>query len=269
MVLRCCLKHDLCLGIAKHLYLQNMAKIKFGAIVTDMRGKVGSQVFSKNKSGAYVRSQKVNVVSSTADQVTVRNRLVSFSQGWRSLNQSDRDAWNNAVDSFRHTNVFGNVINPSGFDLYVKLNFNLDQVGIAPLTLPPLPGLVQNVSSLAVFSESVSPSIFVAYDNSSLSSDHKLILSATACISTGINYVKNRLRVIRVIDLSEVSPLNVSVEYLAKFISITASTRISVSMIGINTVTGQKSSPLSASCIVGNEAGLDFNEALDTGIPLT
>ncbi len=70
-----------------------MAKIKFGAIVTDMRGKVGSQVFSRNKSGAYARSFKVNVLSATPAQITTRNRLAGFSAAWRSLTQEQRDSW--------------------------------------------------------------------------------------------------------------------------------------------------------------------------------
>ena len=34
-----------------------MAKIKFGMMMTDASGKLGGQVFSKNRGGSYVRTK--------------------------------------------------------------------------------------------------------------------------------------------------------------------------------------------------------------------
>lgn len=227
-----------------------MAKIKFGAIVTDMRGKVGSHVFSKNKSGAYARSFKTNVVSNTDSQQVVRQRLAMFSTQWSSLTQSQRDNWNSSVAAFKHTNVFGNVINPSGFDLYVKLNCNLDQIGIAPLTVPPVPGLVQNVSSLSLMSNEDSAVFEVTFDRSAISDDIVLVLNATSSISPGKNYVKNLLRQIHVLTDDNVSPYDAYAAYTAKFGVPQANARVSISMVGVNAITGQKSAPLNATAIV-------------------
>ncbi len=245
-----------------------MAKIKFGAIVTDMRGKVGSQVFSKNRSGAYARSFKVNVLSATPAQVTTRNRLAGFSAAWRGLTQGQRDSWNGNVEAFKHTNVFGSIINPSGFDLYVKLNCNLDQVGVAALSTAPLPGVSANVGSVGIVADNVAPNFLVSFDASPVPAGHFLVLSATACISPGINYVKNRLRQIVILPVATASPYNGYADYIAKFLNLIASQRVSVSIVAVNNVTGQKTKPLYATTIVAGSSGLDFDQALDTGIPL-
>lgn len=246
-----------------------MAKIKFGAIVTDMRGKVGSQVFSRNRSGAYARSFKVNVVSSTPAQISARLVLSTLSSSWRTLTQFQRDSFNSAVTSFKHTNVFGSIISPSGFDLYVKLNCNLIQIGVSPIVIAPVPGIVQNVSSLSIVANSTSPLVSITFAGSGVSADHYFVLSATKCLSPGVNYVKNLLRAISIFPQSEPSPYDATASYLAKFTTITEGDRISVSIVSVNSVTGQKSSPLYATCIVQGGEGLDFTEALDTGIPLT
>ena len=246
-----------------------MAKIKFGAIVTDMRGKVGSQVFSKNRFGAYARGFKVNVISATPAQITARNRLATFSTAWRSLLQSTRDAWNEAVPNFKHTNIFGSIISPSGFDLYVKLNCNLDQIGIARLVNPPSPGLIQNVSNLSIAADQVAGTLTISFDDSLVSADHYFIFSTTNCISPGIKYVKNLLRAIAIVPQGTASPYNAFAEFIAKYGALVASQRISVSCVSVNSITGQKSAPVYATTLVAGLAGLDYTEALDTGIPLT
>jgi hypothetical protein len=49
-----------------------MAKIKFGMMMTDARGKLGGHVFSKNRSGAYVRTKVTPVNGQTTAQTGVR-----------------------------------------------------------------------------------------------------------------------------------------------------------------------------------------------------
>lgn len=246
-----------------------MAKVKFGAIVTDMRNKVGSQVFSRNRSGAYVRGFQTSVPSSTASQVIVRNRLATLASNWSLLTQSQRDAWNAAVSAFLHTDIFGSVFRPSGFDLFCKLNANLLQIGGSQIDVPPLPGSTPAVSSLSITAESVTPSVFVSIGETDISSGYKVVIMCTACISPGINYVKHLVREVVIITPSGAGTYDISAEYITKFSTITSTKRISVCAIVVNETTGQKSIPLWATCIVGASAGLDFNQALNTGIPLT
>lgn len=245
-----------------------MAKIKFGAIVTDMRNKVGSQVFSKNRYGAYVRSSPLNVVSSTPAQVAVRSRFATFSTAWRSLTQLQRDCWNNAVIDFMHTDVFGATVRPSGFDLYVKLNCNLDQVGIAPISIPPAPTMLAFIASISLTATELGPVVTLDFDSSNLTSDYTIVVSATAPISAGKRYVKNLLRQIAVLPWNTATPCDITSEYVTKFGAPTGDSRISMSLVVVNNISGLKSAPVYGTCIVAPPAGLDYTQALDTGIPL-
>jgi len=122
--------------------LNIMAKIKFGMMMTDARGKLGGQVFSKNKGGAYIRTKVTPVNPATVAQQLVRAIFAFFSQNWRALTEAQRTAWNAAVSNFTSTDIFADVRTPSGFNLYKKLNQNLLLISAAPIATPPLPQTV-------------------------------------------------------------------------------------------------------------------------------
>lgn len=114
-------------------------KIKFGAFVVDGRGKIGGTVFSKNKGGAYAKNKVTPVNPNTVFQQAVRSVFGFISANWRGLTNAQREAWNNAVNQWQSTNIFADVITPSGKALYQKLNTALVNIGFDPLELPPSP----------------------------------------------------------------------------------------------------------------------------------
>lgn len=113
-----------------------MALIKFGMMMTDARGKLGGQVFTKTRSGATVRTKVTPTNPQTAAQQTARGILSSLSASWRNLTEEERRGWNSAVDGFVRTNIFGDTYNPSGKNLFVGLNANLQSAG-KPTNLEP------------------------------------------------------------------------------------------------------------------------------------
>lgn len=117
-----------------------MAKIKFSAIaVTDMRGKSGGSVFSKNKGGSYTKNFVVPSNPATVAQQAVRALFGSIASLWRSLTQPQRNGWNSKAPSFPYTDVFGDTKTLSGFGLHQKLNGNLQNSGQSLLSDAPDP----------------------------------------------------------------------------------------------------------------------------------
>ena len=106
-------------------------KIKFGALVVAGRGKIGGHVASRNRAGAYLRTKVTPVNPATVYQVAVRNRLAGISTDWRGLTAAQRTAWNAAVSDYAKTDIFGDIRNPSGFNLHQKLNNNLVNIAKA------------------------------------------------------------------------------------------------------------------------------------------
>ena len=113
-------------------------KLKFGALVVAGSGKIGGHVASKNRGGAYLRTKVTPSNPRTALQSQARGILGSLSTQWGLLTEAQRKAWNDAVANFSKTDIFGDIKNPSGINLFVKLNANLINSGQAQLTLPPV-----------------------------------------------------------------------------------------------------------------------------------
>ena len=116
-----------------------MAKVKFTAVVADMRNKLNGSVFARNRGGAYVRTKVTPLNPQSVRQVAARNLLTSLAQGFRSLSQAQITAWNEAVTQWQTTDIFGDLVSPTGLALYVRLNSNISNGGGTLITTPPAP----------------------------------------------------------------------------------------------------------------------------------
>jgi len=114
-----------------------MAKIKFGMMMTDARGKLGGQVFTKTRSGATVRTKVTPVNPKTSFQGSVRNAFANISRQWALLDPEERNGWNTGVSDYAKTNVFGDTYLPSGKSLFQQINNNLSTAGASLVQTVP------------------------------------------------------------------------------------------------------------------------------------
>lgn len=117
-----------------------MAKIKTSALVADIRGKVGGNVFSRNLGGAFVRVFTAPLNPQSNAQTVIRERVAHLSTLWRTLADGVRDSWNAAAANFPFEDVFGDTRFLSGQQLFMKFQSNLLAIDEDPVTAAPLPG---------------------------------------------------------------------------------------------------------------------------------
>ena len=170
-------------------------KIKFGAIVTDGRGKIGGHVASKNRGGAYLRTKVTPSNPNTVAQTTARSLLGSLSQGWSTLSDTARLAWNGAVNDYAKTDIFGDIKNPSGLNLYVKLNSNLANIGLPVVSVPPAKQEMPSSQLLTAVLDVSSNTLALTFD-ASMPDYTYVLVRATPAMSAGVSFVKSQLRVI-------------------------------------------------------------------------
>lgn len=197
-----------------------MAKIKFGMMMTDARGKLGGQVFSKNKGGAYVRTKVTPANPQTADQTARRSLFAAISQSWSGLTASQISAWNEAVESWKSTDIFGDLLAPTGKELYQRLNNQLQVVGGSALTSPPAKIELPNspITAVAVGIAAATVTLTGAYTTTGTI----IQVFATTQLSAGTSFVKNKLRQIYVADCASIVPADIYSAYVAKFGAPTA-----------------------------------------------
>jgi len=225
-------------------------KVKFGAIIVDGRNKIGGHVLSKNRAGAYMRTKVTPVNPQTVAQLNVRNRFAGLSSAWKDLTPAERLAWNSVVAAYAKTDIFGDLKNPSGFNLHQALNNNLLNVGESAITSPLDAAAVDAFVSMSFTIENAVESLSIVFADV-IAANHKVVVLATPAISPGRYNVKNRYRQIAVLDSTDVTPYDALADYSAVFGAIGATDmKVFISMFQINTDTGQAGLPIAASALI-------------------
>jgi hypothetical protein len=226
-------------------------KMKFGALVADGRGKIGGHVASKNRSGAYLRTKVTPVNRQTASQTTIRNRLANLSQAWRSLTENQRAAWNAAVSDFAKTNIFGDLVNPTGFNLYQRLNNNLIRIGESAIDTPPMPAAITDIVIGALTANGTTGAMSLAY-TAGADAGSEVEIWATPPVSAGVSFVKSEYRLIDQVTANTASPADIKTAYESKFGSIVGldGMKVFVKTVAISVTTGQAGVPQSTSAII-------------------
>lgn len=227
-----------------------MALIKFGAFVTDVRGKIGGTVFSRGKSGAYAKNRVIPSNPRTSAQQSVRGFFGTLSSLWRTLTQDERDNWNELANELSFQNKIGDAIKISGLALYQKFNGNLNTIGVATLAAPVAP---QGVTAIGAVS--VAPAVDEIIVGASLVSEEvvgtELAIFATPSISPGINNYNNRFRLIGTTTATLIGGgINVYDDYIAKFGAPVLGSRVAVRLLPINSNTGESGVAVQGDAIV-------------------
>lgn len=219
-----------------------MAKIKFGMMMTDARGKLGGQVFSKNRAGSYVRTKTTPANPRSTAQLFNRSILASLSIGWNALSLSAIASWNEAVANWAKTDIFGDLRNPTGKNLYIALNKNLLQSGQSIVPLPPAKIEVPIVPVTGIVVNETTSTITLT-GLASVPANTVLQITATQRLANGQNYVKNKLRVISYIATGAITATDVFTDYQDKFGAIVVGQRIAFELKYINS-NGQAGIPV-------------------------
>lgn len=203
-------------------------KIKFGAIITDGRGKIGGHVASKNRSGAYMRTKVTPTNPNTTAQSQARSLLASLSQGWRTLTTAQRLAWNGAVSDWSKTDIFGDIKNPTGLNLFIKLNANLLGVGLVAINTPPAKLEVPTaVVDSGTYNATTGLMVITFLDESA--DAVRALVRATPKLSQGVSFVKSELRVIGSVPVVSDTVI-LTGNYSAKYGSVPAGSNVYASV---------------------------------------
>jgi hypothetical protein len=211
-----------------------MAKIKFGAMMTDASGKLGGQVFAKNRGGAYIRTKTTPLNPQTTAQMSIRGIFASISTAWSQLTESQRATWNNFVSDYARTDVFGDLRNPSGKNLFQRLNQNLSISSQALIDVCTTPSEVP-FAGLTASTVEVQGELFEVSGGGDTTGS-KMVFWATPQLSQGTKFVKNKLRQIAVVDGSPGYDTQIWSSYVAKFgtPSVGANIYVGVRVINAN-----------------------------------
>lgn len=100
-----------------------MALVKLGGGVTDIRGSIAGNTFSRSKAGNYVRSRKKPINPRSALQSARRARMAQLMKYWSNdLTEQERTDWRAYAAGTVWTNKLGETIEMNGNSAFVRLN---------------------------------------------------------------------------------------------------------------------------------------------------
>lgn len=222
-----------------------MAKIKYSALVSDMRGKLNGSVASKNRFGSYYRNKVTPVNPQTVFQQNARQRFGALSSQFKSLTNSQVNAWNESAQNFPFTNIFGDQVFLTGQMLFNKLNGNLLKVGQPTITSAPTP---------VSFPEFIVAGINVTAGTQDVAIDitglpvipagMSLVVYATRPVPVTRNFLKNEYRQLDgEIDWTG-GVINISDAYNSRFGDFLSGQKIGVRLALVANENGQQSVPV-------------------------
>lgn len=229
-----------------------MTKVKYSALVSEMRNKLNGSVMSKNRYGNYIRNKVTPVNPQTSYQLEQRANLASLSAGWRELTQEQRDSWSNSAKDRPRTDIFGDSKVLTGQALYVSANLNLLAAGTATISSP---GALGDVPLVAITDFSISLSggtvdaAEITISPATIPAGYKLIVYATPGVSAGISFVKNRYRYLGVFTAT-VGVVTITSAYVERFGVPSENNKVFVRVALVANATGQLGLPYEALAIV-------------------
>lgn len=221
-------------------------KIKFGMMMTDGRGKLGGQVASKNRAGAYVRTKTSPVNPQSIAQSQVRSSFAAVSALWRGLTDQNRASWNEAVNNWQRTDVFGDLKTPSGFNLFMRLctplqnAFNDVIISLYAPTPVEMPALSEVTATYATATSALSLATTVA--NTLDLEEYVYNVYATAPQSAGKSFVKNDFRLLGWVE-ADAATRDITTLYNAKFGSLPLDSNVQIRVQALSRATGQLGVP--------------------------
>lgn len=229
-----------------------MSKIKYSALVSDMRNKLNGSVLSKNRYGSYVRNKVTPVNPQTSYQINQRANLSSLSADWRGLTEAERQGWSNAAALAPRTDIFGDPKILAGNALFVSLNLNLLAAGQSSITSAPAFESIPVVtgSDLEIeLTAGVITTAEITVDPAGVPAGYSLIVYATPGVSPGISFVKNKYRYLGVF-VPTAGVVDFSAEYIIRFGNPLIGQKVFIRLAYVNNTTGQLGLPSESMTLV-------------------
>lgn len=113
-----------------------MARVTYGALVTELKGSIAGTTFQNNPSGAIARSRPYTPVNPSAEQSDRQLALINLVAYWPTLSVANRNLWNALAAAHNKINDWGNYVKLNGYQWMMSYNLNAYTVGDAPWPYP-------------------------------------------------------------------------------------------------------------------------------------
>lgn len=188
-----------------------MARVQYGTIVTEIKGKNQGHVFQGGNVGFVLRSKGYTPGISTQARNQANTYLTTQSSRWKLLTDSQRSAWASIAPNWLFYNRFGASYQGNGFQIFNSYNTNL-----LNLTQPVVnsPGAVRSAADPGSvdFDWGNTHGARITFGNDGTANQYMLLFAA-APASAGRNSNHARYRLIAAVDINGLGDVIFTSEY--------------------------------------------------------
>lgn len=227
-----------------------MAKIKFSALVSDVRNSLNGSTFARNRGGSYFRNKTTPTNPKSAPQNLVRAGFAYVSQAWRGLTEEQRLSWNEGAINFPYTDAFGDSHTLSGFGVFQKLNTNLHSIGVAINDVCPAKTAVFAPANISLIAEAEENVLALTVGPSPLPAGFVMVIEATRQVSAGKYNLNNAYRRLQFNAAGPTIDIEIASTYTQKFGALVEGQKVGVRIFYIAIATGEVSQTISVETII-------------------
>lgn len=211
-----------------------MAKINLGALAQDVRGSLAGTTFSRGRGGQIVR-QKVSPVQPRTDRQLAQRAIFSAaSQGWRTLTDAQRAAWNVYATNHKVVDVFGMARILAGVAAYTMIQSTRQTAGLAIVADPPV-DVVPGVNADSAAAVGATKTVTVTFAVNPAVGALYLVFT-TAGLSPGVSFVNSQFRLAGVITgIAVTLDYDIVVTDLNPRLAFAATQKVGVRVVAIGT----------------------------------
>lgn len=210
-------------------------------------GRADGNVYMRN---GVIRGMKVPALVQNNFTQLQRGSLSQLSASWNALSQAQMATWNNARGFFA-SDRFGRSVEISGKTLYVRLNQNLFNIGLAPIVVAPAPTAVNGITNLSMVIDDSANTFVLTFAPTPTDANVAHLVFATAQLSPGtFRPSKSAYRLISTIIGGVATGTDINAAYVTKFGAPVTGNKIFIKLIPINDNTGQAGPAIVADAVV-------------------
>lgn len=129
-----------------------MAVVKYSSIITEIKGKVGGNVFQKCGQSLSMRVNQSQITSNSPKSLKTRNNLRDLASTWARMTLAQKTTWLTNAASYPTFDRFGNRIVLNPYQLFMRQNRVTQLVSTTPvLSASAYANIANNVSALDAY----------------------------------------------------------------------------------------------------------------------
>lgn len=188
-----------------------------GVAVSQVSGRVGGTIFSRNRGGAYLRNGSIPTTVTTFFAQRIKSVTAAQSQAWAGLDAEVQEQWREWATQNPVINRLGQSRTLSGHQAFVQLNARLTYAGFDAHDSPPIGAAPAPFSPSTVTFVDAPLSLTVAFTPTPAPAGIAVQCYAYLANSPGVSYVRNRLALVTTSAVAAVTPLDIASDVEDRF----------------------------------------------------